>query len=270
MDYGLSEGLKILLSFILGLILGSFLNVVIVRVPLGKSIITPGSQCTRCRRSLRWFDNVPLFSFLCLRGACRYCGAKISARYPVIEFLTALLFVAAGVRFGWSPLSLVLRDWPFLALLVSITFIDLEHRVIPDRLSLGGLILGLATFWVSPGLTFLESLGGAALGFGFFYSLAWIYHRMRGRMGLGGGDIKLLSMIGAFLGPTGVLSTVFVSSIFGSIVGLVWARVDVKMGKMQKRDMMRFAIPFGPFLVVGALLYYFLGDVLWYLWMNRI
>jgi leader peptidase (prepilin peptidase)/N-methyltransferase len=175
--------------------------------------------------------------------------------------LTALLFLAARVRFGWSP-ALFLRDWPFLTLLVAITFIDLEHRIIPDVLSLGGLAWGLATCWIVSDPGWVSSIAGAALGFSVFYSLAWLYQKFSGRSGLGGGDIKLLAMLGAYVGPSGIFATIFISSIFGSIVGLVWASMT------RKKDVLKLSIPFGPFLVFGALYYYFLGEILWFRFMT--
>src|SRR5947209_4531354 len=131
-------------SLMLGLIIGSFLNVVIARVPLKLSIVKPGSRCPGCRKPIAWHDNIPVLSWLLLRGKCRNCGAGISVRYPVIELMTALLFLATKAKFGFSYL-LFIHDWPFICLLISITFIDLEHRIIPDPLSLGGLGLGLLT-----------------------------------------------------------------------------------------------------------------------------
>lgn len=253
---------NILVSSAFGLIVGSFLNVVIFRVPRNLSIVRPASRCIECSASIPWWGNIPLLSYLLLRGKCYSCSQPISLRYPVVEFITALLFVTDGLRFGWDPALLLFHDWPFLALLVAITFIDLEHRIIPDSMSIGGLVLGLCTFWLVPDFSLLETLGGAALGYLFFYLLAWTYERMRGKMGLGGGDIKLLAMIGAFLGPRGVIFTVAVSSLMGSVVGLLWASV------LRKKDMMQFAIPYGPFLVVATLLYYFLGDLIWPLYMN--
>ncbi|OFZ78807.1 MAG: hypothetical protein A2583_09645 [Bdellovibrionales bacterium RIFOXYD1_FULL_53_11] len=244
-----------------GLIAGSFLNVLIHRIPLGKSIIKPGSHCPKCGKPLRWRDNIPLLGFLLLRGRCHSCDARISIRYPAVELLTALVFVAMWTRFGWGAL-LVLRDWPLGALLVAITFIDLDHRLIPDQLSIPGIVLGLATSWADPGVGLWSSLAGAALGFGFFYAFAWIYEKATGRQGLGGGDIKLLAMIGAFAGPLGVFFTVMMSSITGTVIGLVWALVA------RRRSLMKFAIPFGPFLAAAGLYYYLLGDV-WFRSMIR-
>lgn len=243
-------------SIALGLVLGSFINVVVARLPRGKSIIRPGSHCPRCKKAVLWYDNIPVLSYLLLRGKCRSCKKSISIRYPIIELLTGLLFAAVQVRFGWSPFLFV-RDWPFILILMSIVFIDLEHRIIPDVLSIGGLVLGLATCWFEYGPGWISSISGACIGFGTFYSLAWIYYRVSGRHGLGGGDIKLLAMLGAFLGPPGVLMTVLVSSVFGSFVGIGWAVLT------RKKDMMKVSIPYGPFLVIGALCYYLLGDEIW-------
>jgi leader peptidase (prepilin peptidase)/N-methyltransferase len=178
----------------------------------------------------------------------------------MIEFLTALLFLAVRMKFGWS-VPLFIKHWPFVSILLAITFIDLEFRMIPDVLSLGGLALGLLTAWIGPYPGWLASLTGAALGFGIFYSLAWIYQKLNHRAGLGGGDIKLIAMLGAFLGPSGVFVTILISSVFGSLVGVLWAISS------RQKDLMKFAIPFGPFLVLGALSYYLLGDLLWFQFM---
>ncbi|MBI2711956.1 MAG: prepilin peptidase [Bdellovibrio sp.] len=245
----------------MGLVVGSFLNVVVARLPKGKSLVRPRSQCPKCKKQISWYDNVPVFSYLFLRGKCRACKTTISPRYPVIELLTGMLFLAALMRFGWSW-SLVFRDWPFLALLVAIAFIDLEHRIIPDPLSLGGLGLGLATCWLGGQVPWLQCWTGAAFGFSVFYALAWAYQHWSGRSGLGGGDVKLLAMIGAFLGPGGVFATIFISSVVGSIVGIGWALAT------KRKDVMKLSVPYGPFLVVGAIYYYLLGDILWFQFMT--
>ncbi len=249
-----------LFSIMLGLVVGSFLNVVIVRLPRSESIIRPRSACPHCHKLIRWWENIPILSFILLGGKCHDCKKPISIRYPIIEALTALLFVTAKIRFGWT-LSLVIRDWPFMALIISIAFIDLEHRIIPDILSVGGLILGICISLIFPDLGILKAASGAALGFGSFYFLAWAYQRYTGRMGLGGGDVKLLAMLGAFIGPEGVLATILIGSVSGSVVGVVWALT------LQRKNVMKFSIPFGPFLIVGALYYYLLGDILWFRYM---
>jgi len=246
----------------LGLVIGSFLNVVIVRLPQGKSVVKPRSQCGGCHTIISWYDNVPVISFLILGGKCRKCKAAISVRYPVIEIVTAFLFYGCFLRFGWDWL-LVLRDWPFVSILVAITFIDLEHRIIPDVLSLGGLVLGLTTAYFVPDLGLFSSFIGAAVGFGLFYGLAWAYYWKTGKHGLGGGDVKLLAMLGAFLGLDGVLWTILASSVTGSFVGLIWGLAQKKKGSSEADGgLLGVAIPYGPFLVVGALSFYLLRELI--------
>lgn len=251
---------------VLGLVIGSFLNVVIARLPERKSLVKPRSACPKCGYQLRWFDNIPVFSFIFLRGKCRSCQASISFRYPVVELLTGLLFLTVKLRFGMTPLLFV-RDFPFVSILVAITFIDLETRLIPDPLSLGGLALGLATAYFTPGLGLALSMGGAALGFLLFYGVAWYYQWRTGRSGMGGGDIKFLAMLGAFLGPAGVLTTIFVSSVLGTILGLSYAWV-MRRRSGGDESLMKVALPFGPFLVLGALYSYLLGELVWSPFMN--
>lgn len=262
-----------LIAVVLGLLIGSFLNVVIGRLPHGQSIVRPGSHCPKCEHELRWFENVPVVSYFVLRGRCRSCKEAISIRYPVVELLTALLFLAAKLRYGWS-IELIVRDFPFLAILIAVTFIDLDLRIIPDPLSLGGLAWGLITalvFSFVPGLGAGASIGwissfiGAAVGFGLFYGLAWTYYKLTGRSGLGGGDIKLLAMLGAYLGLGGVFDTILVSSVFGSLVGISWALFQRRRGG---ESVMLVSIPYGPFLVVGGLYHYFLSDLVWFQFTN--
>ena len=177
----------------------------------------------------------------------------------MVEILTGLLFLAAQFKYGLSPM-LLFRGWPFVALLVAIAFIDLELRIIPDRLSLLGVVIGIGTSFFSGLSGVISSLEGAALGFAVFYSLAWVYQKWSGKSGLGGGDIKLLAMLGAFLGPAGVFSTILISSVLGSIIGITWALYEKRR---QTQSLMQFAIPYGPFLVLGGLYYYLLGDLIW-------
>jgi len=246
----------------MGLVFGSFANVVIARLPLEQSIVRPGSHCPHCKKPIRWYQNIPIASYLALRGRCAHCKKGISPRYPIVELLCAVLFLASWVKFGGPSLALFTRDWPFLFSLLCITFIDLDHRIIPDWLSLGTLALGLATCWMRPEPGWALCLIGAAAGFSVFYSIAWLYQRLRGYSGLGGGDIKLLAMLGAFLGPMGVFASVLISSIAGTIAGLALA--------LARRDkkVLQISIPYGPFLVLGGLYYYFLGDVLWFQFMT--
>ncbi len=247
---------------LLGLIFGSFLNVVIARLPHGKSVVKPRSACPKCSTPIAWYDNFPVLSYLILRGKCRKCSNPISFRYVMVELITALLFIAVKQRFGLGWLLLA-RDFPLILILVAVTFIDLEHRIIPDELSLGGLVLGLATSWWVPGLGLISSVIGAALGFIMFYAVAWFYQWRTGSSGLGGGDIKLLAMLGAFLGPMGVMVTVLVSSILGSVIGIAWALMS------RQKSVMKVSIPYGPFLVIGGLYYYLLGTLgLWFQFMT--
>jgi leader peptidase (prepilin peptidase)/N-methyltransferase len=262
--FPLPAWLTILAALLFGLVIGSFLNVVIYRLPRGLSLVKPASRCPGCEKPIRAYQNIPLLSYLWLRGKCSNCRQKISIRYPVVELTTALLFIAVTVRFGLSPVT-IFRDWVFVSILVAVTFIDLEHRIIPDYLSLGGLAWGLLTCYWSP-TGWVSCLSGAALGFGAFYALAWIYQSIAGRSGLGGGDIKLLAMLGAFLGPGGVFASILISSVFGSLVGLSWALAAKIRGK--KDGIMTFAIPYGPFLVVGGLYFYLLSDYLWFQFMT--
>jgi leader peptidase (prepilin peptidase)/N-methyltransferase len=254
---------------LLGLVIGSFLNVVVCRLPVGISVWRPASRCPSCLKGVHWFDNLPVLSWLLLRGRCRHCRAPISIRYPLIEFMTAVLFLAAWLKFGTS-IALFARDLPFLAILVAVTFIDLEHRIIPDELSLGGLVWGLLLAVALRGgygshIGVMTSFGGAFLGFFLFFALSWCYLRISGRVGLGGGDVKLLAMLGAFLGPAGVFATILISSVSGSVVGIAWALWCRRRGiEAASSNIMSASIPYGPFLVIGALYYYLLGDVLWF------
>jgi leader peptidase (prepilin peptidase) / N-methyltransferase len=215
------ESLSLLFTIwiaVLGLVIGSFLNVVIWRLPRGESIVRPRSRCPSCGHSLSWFENIPLVSWLVLRGKCRACRAEISWRYPAIELLTAVLFLACIARFDWtlqaaSALMLVV-------LLVPLTFIDLEHWLLPFALTLPGIGLGLA-FAAAQGLAqFRASAIGAAVGFGGFWAMEFIGAKVFRKEALGGGDKYLLALIGAFLTYRALLAVVFLSSLQGAVVGV--------------------------------------------------
>jgi len=243
-------------SFVLGMVVGSFLNVCIYRVPAQESIIRPASRCPTCHAAIRWYQNIPVLSFLALRGRCRSCGEPISWRYPLVEALTGLLFFIIFYRFGLQGFVPVL--WLFAALLVVITFIDLDHQIIPDVISLPGIVVGFASSFFIPWVTWSQSLLGILLGGGSLYLVALIYQLLTKKEGMGGGDIKLLAMIGAFLGWKAVLPVIFFSSVIGTAVGLPLMLIKKADGKL--------AIPFGPFLSVGALVYLLWGPPLirWY------
>ncbi len=244
--------------FLYGLVVGSFLNVCIYRIPRKKSIVSPPSACPSCGTKIKPWHNIPVISYVMLRGRCAYCSAAISARYPLIEFLNAVLYIAALKRFGPSPAGILVMA--LISTFIVVTFIDLEHQIIPDSITLPGIALGLVlgplvfkvpyTPWH---IAFFNSFIGMALGGGAFYLIAVV-----SRGGMGGGDIKLIAMIGAFLGWRAVLLTIFVGSFLGAIVG-IWLMVF----KGMKR---KTPIPFGPFLVAGAMSAIFYGSTFfrWY------
>jgi leader peptidase (prepilin peptidase)/N-methyltransferase len=239
------------LAAITGAAIGSFLNVVIYRLPHGFHLGLPSrSACPKCKRRLRWYENIPILSYLVLRGRCAGCSSLVSLRYPLVEVLTALLFVAVYKYFGISLSTLYY--WVFVAALLAITFIDLDHRIIPDAISLPLAALGVAGSFLIPQLGILSSVLGVLLGGGLFWFMGWAYEKATGREGLGFGDVKMLAMIGAFLGPKGTIGTILISSVSGSIVGLVLM--------IAHKKNLKLAIPYGPFLALGALIYLFWGD----------
>ncbi len=242
-------------AFIVGCVLGSFYNVVIYRLPLSQSIVRPASRCPACGNAIAAYDNIPLVSYLLLGGRCRHCKISISFRYPLVEGLSGLLALLLFRRYGLNPQLAI--EFIFCSLLLIITMIDLDTLMIPDILSLPGIVLGLALSLFTPRLLWWESLTGIILGGGIFYLIAAGYALVRHKEGLGGGDIKLLGMIGAFLGWKGVAFTILVSSVSGMIIALplMW-RSGKGLGS---------TLPFGPFLAFGAISYIFWGE-LFYHW----
>lgn len=252
----LPHGVQAGFFLLLGLVIGSFLNVIIVRLPKGRSIIQPSSRCGFCRSSIPWFMNIPLMSFVVTAGKCIKCGSYYSARYPLIELLTGIFFVSIWSVYGWTILALIYAL--FTAALIAITFIDLEYRIIPDSLSLGGWVVGLGLALVAGDfypLSWVESLVGSFLGYVAFWLLARIFYQFYQEEGLGGGDVKLMGFIGAFLGVRGVFSSILVGSLLGCLVGILVIGV-------RKRSR-KFPIPFGPFLAIGALSTLFHLDFWW-------
>jgi len=248
----------ILFSFALGACMGSFANVLIYRLPAGLSIVSPGSRCPSCGKGIRWFDNIPIFSYFILGGRCRGCKTTISPRYPLVEALSGLLFAAVMFRFGIQPVTVALSL--FVWALVVITFIDLDHRIIPDVISLPGTVLGIA-FSFAPGFPRpVDSLVGVVVGAGILFFVLYAYEKIMGEEGMGLGDVKLLAMIGAFLGWQALPITVLVSSLTGSLVGVGYALV-------KGESVRKFPVPFGPFLALGAIVHIFFGVeiIQWYL-----
>ncbi len=252
--------------FIFGAVIGSFLNVCIARIPKRESIVSPPSYCPLCKTPIRFYDNIPLISYLFLRGRCRFCGGPISPRYFIVELLMASLAVALFYRFGLRPAFFVY--FIFVASLIVVAFIDLRARIVPDMVSLPGIGLGLVSAIVSRQLSSepwptipspLNSFLGILIGGGILLAVAWIYQVFTGKEGMGGGDIKLLAMIGAYLGGPSVLLTLFFASLSGSIVGLTFMFVKGVDSK--------YALPFAPFLCLGALSSLFFGRVVFSLYL---
>jgi len=251
------DSLMALFSFFFGLILGSFMNVCIYRMPLKKSIVRPPSHCPHCGERIRFYDNIPVISYLLLMGKCRYCRQAISWRYPAVEAIAGCLSLALFIRFGFGYQYFLFLL--FVTILVTISFIDLRHKIIPDAISLPGIALGLGSSFFLPHITWVDSLVGVVAGGGILFLVAVIYERFTKKEGMGGGDIKLLAMIGAWMGWRSLPLILLVSSLSGSIIGFVYL---LSSGKGY-----RARIPFGPFLSLGALIFFFFGRdlVTWYL-----
>jgi leader peptidase (prepilin peptidase)/N-methyltransferase len=246
----------LLLAAMIGLCVGSFLNVCIYRLPRGESLAWPASRCTQCGKPLRWYHNIPLVSWLALRGRCAYCRARISPRYPVVEAITALTWVLIVwlTPPGWLLASRLVLGTALIVLFA----IDLEHQLLPNVITLPGIAIGLALSFVAPPGP-VDSLLGTALGGGVLYAIAAGYYLLRKEEGMGMGDVKMLAMIGAFLGWRAVLVTLVLSSFAGAAIGIVLMATQ--------RGTLRYALPFGTFLSVGALVAMLVGErfVTWYL-----
>ncbi len=247
--------------FLFGAVIGSFLNVCIYRIPLEQSVISPRSRCMSCGAEVNWYDNIPVLSWFLLRGRCRSCGVSFSIRYPMVELLCGCLVLLLFLRFGLTVPFFVY--FILVTSLIVITFIDFDHQIIPDEISIPGIGIGfIASFfmpepgWLSSALGILAGWGGLAF---VFYAYLWL----TGREGMGGGDAKLLAMLGAFLGLKAVPFIIFVSSLVGTVVG-----VTIMLLQRKGRHL---AIPFGPYLAFGAVLYIFYGSWLinWYLSLGK-
>jgi len=251
--------LGFVLTFLVGTIVGSFLNVCIARIPNEESVIHPPSHCPKCKAAIPFYLNIPLLSYVFLRGRCRSCSERISPRYLVVELLMGLLAVALHYRFGLSYEFFV--GFVFVAGMIVISVIDLDVRIVPDVISLPGIVLGF--FFSVVGYFFVgvtdeviptpvSSLIGILAGGGFLLATAWLYEKFTGVEGMGGGDIKLLAMIGAFLGWPSVPVTLFIASILGSVIGLICMAIT-GAGR-------RLALPFAPFLCTGAVISLFFSN----------
>jgi len=243
--------------FIYGALLGSFANVIIYRWPKNESIVTPRSKCPHCQKSILFYDNIPIFSWIFLRGKCRHCQVKISIRYPLVELTMAVVFLVIYLFVGesWNLLEYLIMAFG----LVTASFIDIDHFLLPDVITLPGIIIGLVGAFLNPNRLFLDSILGVLVGGGFLWAIAVVYQLIRKEEGMGGGDIKLLAWVGAVLGWKAIPFIIISGSLLGSVLGLLLA------GKQNKG--MKTVIPFGPYLAFGAILYVCGGESIgnWYI-----
>ena len=237
---------------LVGACVGSFLNVCVYRLPEGLSVIRPRSRCPACETPIAWYDNLPVVSWLVLRGKCRACGARFSPQYAIVELVTALVWLAAAVRFGasWHALAVAI----FFTLLLGIALTDLRAYIIPDEFTLGGTAIGLALAAAPGGISLRQSVLGAVVGFAFLYLAAVVGEWALKKPAMGGGDIKMMAMVGAFLGPMGTVLTIFLGALAGTIVFLP---ISMRTKKL---------VPFGIFLALGAAITEGWGDMIldWY------
>jgi leader peptidase (prepilin peptidase)/N-methyltransferase len=256
--------IEAVLALVFGLLIGSFLNVCIHRWPRDFSVVRPRSHCPACEKTIRWHDNIPIVSYLALRGRCRHCGTPIRWRYPVVELLTGLLFFYFVRELGLTLAAL--KMCVFSAMLVALIFSDLEMRILPDELTLGGTLAGLvfaifvpvpesiiqAILWFTGTKLsgrahwWVEAAAGAAIPAFLLWAAGWVYERVRHREGLGLGDVKLIAMVGSFLGLSGALLTLAGGSLAGSLIGYAYIRAT-------RKDPSTYELPLGTFLSIAAL-----------------
>ena len=255
-----------IMAFLFGACVGSFLNVCIYRIPREESVVAPRSHCPHCNQLIPWYDNIPLFSFMVLQAKCRKCGAAISARYFLVELLTAMLFLAVWNRYGIDSRTPIF--WLYISGLILGTFVDFSHMIIPDRVSLGGMVAGLALSVAFPHLHGKEiwyeglktSVVGLVFGSGLLLLVGYLGKLAFKKDAMGLGDVKLLGAIGAFIGWRGVLFTIMVSSVLGSAVGVYFILSQKK--EWQSR------IPYGPYIAAAAVIWILGGDTWWQLYVQ--
>lgn len=249
--------MDIFIVFIVGLCFGSFLNVIVYRLPLEKSIVSPGSACPSCGTFLKFYDNVPVLSYLFLRGKCRSCNVSISIKYPLIELFIAIMIVLTYLRFGQSIISLQYAILNYLLVAAALTDLftafdaeNFECGIIPDEITIGGVLIGIIFSFFTP-IGILNSLIGVAAGFSILYFPALLFKVLMKKEGMGGGDIKLFMLIGSFLGWQPLFFVLFISSLIGTLIGIPMILIKKDKG---------FMIPFGPFIALAAVLYIFYGN----------
>ncbi len=238
----------------LGAAIGSFLNVCVYRWPAELSVLRPRSQCPNCGKPIAWYDNIPIFGYLALRGRCRNCGVSISAQYPAVELFTAHIWIGAALRFGASLEAL--HSAVFLTILLGIALTDAKEMVIPDQFSLGGVAIGLLIAGIPGGITFTDKVIGAVAGYAGFWLIKLGAEKLLRKPALGVGDIHMMAMVGAFIGGEGVFITMLLGSLAGLLIGVpyVWAR-----GRLE---LMGTYLPLGVFLALGAAVAHAWGDLL--------
>jgi len=247
-----------IITFIFGMCIGSFMNVCIYRLPISKSVMDPSrSVCPNCGGLIRFYDNIPVLSYLWLKRRCRHCNITIPFRYPLVEIMGGFLALCVFLKFGLTLTGLIY--YAFITSLLVITFIDLDHQIIPDVITLPGIPICFVASLALSSMTYKDSLLGILAGGGSLYLVGWTYHMIKKEYGMGGGDIKLLAMIGALIGWKGVLFTIFVGSGTGTVAGMI-ILTYTRLVNMKLR------IPFGPFLTIGAISYIFFGPriIFWY------
>lgn len=236
---------------ILGLIIGSFINVVIYRLPAKESIIFPGSHCRFCKKKIPFYDNIPILSYIVLRGRCRYCGHRISLQYPLVEFVSGVILPLTFYFYGFSVSFFAAAL--FLYLLLPLFVIDLKHRVVPDKITFPGIVIGVGFSFFLDKMQWYESLIGIGIGGGLLLLIAFLGKRIFKKEAMGMGDVTLFMMVGAFIGWKGVLLTLILASFLGSIVGII----VIAMKKSKDTT-----LPFGPFICISAAFSYFWGHIL--------
>jgi leader peptidase (prepilin peptidase)/N-methyltransferase len=262
--------IEIALAFIAGLLIGSFLNVCVYRLPRDLSVVKPArSFCPFCEETIAWYDNIPVLSYILLRAKCRHCGAHIPLRYPVVELVTAIAFATSVAMFGVTAPAL--KYALFSAIMIALIASDFEERILPDEFTIGGAVLGLIVAWFVPlhgefalfvvpyswgprWISIVESLIGGAVSSGSIWFAGWLYEKFRHREGLGFGDVKMIFMIGAFLGLPGALLTLIAASLIGAVGGLIFIHFSGK-------DASTYELPFGSFLGAAALAIAVYGEV---------
>jgi leader peptidase (prepilin peptidase)/N-methyltransferase len=265
--------METVLALLAGLLIGSFLNVCIFRLPRDLSVVRPRSFCPACEKTIAWYDNIPLLSFILLRGRCRHCSERILWRYPLVELATGAAFAVCVAALGVTPQAA--KYSIFAAILITLIVSDMEERILPDEFTLGGIVIGLVFAWVVPlrpefaqvilpgwdprWISVSEAALGAFFSSGSIWFVGWVYMKLRHREGLGMGDVKMIAMIGAFLGLKYALLTLIAASLFGAVGGLVYIFVTGK-------DASTYELPFGSFLGMAALSVAMFGEVVtrWY------